>query len=249
MEAIVECCAGLDVHQATVVACLNTGSPGKRSVKEVRARGTTGQESREMRDWLKSAHCTLVAMESTGVYWKPVHAELEGHFEIIVGNAHHIKNVPGRKTDVKDREWISDLVRHGLIANSFVPPRPIRDPRDRTRYRRKLVQARAAERNRLIKLLESASIKLSGVISDVFGVSGRAMSRALIEGEQSPAEMAQLAQRRMKRKQPEIARAGWSYRRASRCGASVEFLSEIDVRISHAVRNAVELHFGHIWEG
>jgi transposase len=207
METIVECCAGLDVHQATVVACLNKGPPGKRSVREVRTYGTTGQELREMRDWLKSADCTLVAMESTGVYWKPIHAELEGHFEIIVGNAHHIKNVPGRKTDVKDCEWISDLVRHGLIANSFVPPRPIRDLRDLTRYRRKLLQAQAAERNRLIKLLESASIKLSGVISDVFGVSGRAMLRALIEGEQSPAEMAQLAQRRMKRKQPEIARA------------------------------------------
>ena len=116
--------------------------------------------------------------ESTGVYWKPVHAELEGHFETIVGNAHHIKNVPGRKTDVKDCEWISDLARHGLIANSFVPPRAIRDLRDLTRYRRKLVQAQAAERNRLIKLLESAGIKLSGVISDVFGVSGRAMLRA-----------------------------------------------------------------------
>jgi transposase len=207
MEAIVECCAGLDVHQATVVACLNNGAPGKRSGKEVRTYGTTGQELREMRDWLKEADCTLVAMESTGVYWKPVYAELEGHFEIIVGNAHHIKNVPGRKTDVKDCEWISDLARHGLIANSFVPPRAIRDLRDLTRYRRKLVQTQAAERNRLIKLLESASIKLAGVISDVFGVSGRAMLHALIEGDQSPADMAQLAQRRMKRKQPEIARA------------------------------------------
>jgi len=207
MEAIVECCAGLDVHQATVVACLNTGAPGRRAGKEVRTFGTTGQELREMRDWLKEADCALVAMESTGVYWKPVYAELEGHFEIIVGNAHHIKNVPGRKTDVKDCEWISDLARHGLIANSFVPPRAIRDLRDLTRYRRKLVQTQAAERNRLIKLLESASIKLAGVISDVFGVSGRAMLHALIEGDQSPADMAQLAQRRMKRKQPEIARA------------------------------------------
>src|ERR1700728_1442291 len=207
MEAIVECCAGLDVHQATVVACLNNGPAGKRSAKEIRTYGTTGLELREMREWLKSAGCTLVAMESTGVYWKPIHAELEGYFEIIVGNAHHIKNVPGRKTDVKDCEWISDLARHGLIANSFVPPRAIRDLRDLTRYRRKLVEAQAAERNRLIKLLESASIKLSGVISDVFGVSGRAMLRALIEGDQSPTEMAGLAQRRMKRKQPEIARA------------------------------------------
>ena len=128
MEAIVECCAGLDVHQKTVVACLNSGVAGARSTKEIRTYGTTGQELREMRDWLRASGCTLVAMESTGVYWKPVHAELEGHFELIVGNAHHIKNVPGRKTDVKDSDWVSDLARHGLIANSgFVPPRP--DPR------------------------------------------------------------------------------------------------------------------------
>ena len=207
MDAIVECCAGLDVHQATAVVCLTTGAPGTRAAKEIRTYGTTARELREMRDWMKAAGCTLVAMESTGVYWKPIHAELEGHFEIIVGNAHHIKNVPGRKTDVKDCDWIADLARHGLIASSFVPPRAIRDLRDLTRYRRKLVQTRAAERNRLIKLLESASIKLSGVISDVFGVSGRAMLRALIEGELSPAEMARLAQKRMKRKQPEIARA------------------------------------------
>jgi len=105
-------------------------------------------------------------MESTGIYWHPVYAALEGHFDLIVGNARHIKNVPGRKTDVKDWEWISDLARHGLIARSFVPPRPIRDLRDLTRYRRKLSQTQASERNRLIKLLESASIKLSGLISE-----------------------------------------------------------------------------------
>lgn len=204
MEAIVECCAGLDVHQATVVACLNNGPAGKRSNKEVRTFGTMGHDLREMRDWLKASGCTLVAMESTGVYWKPIHAELEGHFEIIVGNAHHIKNVPGRKTDVKDCEWISDLARHGLIAKSFVPPRPIRDLRDLTRYRRKLSQSQAAERNRLIKLLESANIKLSGLVSDVFGVSGRAMVQALIEGEASPIEMAQHARGRMRRKRPEL---------------------------------------------
>ncbi len=152
-----------------------------------------------MRDWLRASGCTLVAMENTRVYWKPVHAELEGHLS-IVGNAHHIKNVPGRKTDVKDSDWVSDLARHGLIANSFVPPRPIRDLRDLTRYRRKLVEAQAAERNRLIKLLESASIKLSGVVSDVFGVSGRAMLRALIEGRNR--------------------RLTWHNSRADGCGAS-----------------------------
>jgi transposase len=207
MEAIVECCAGLDVHQATVVACLNSGPPGKRSRKEVRTFGTTRPELEELRAWLAASGCTLVAMESTGIYWRPVYAVLEGHFELIVGNAQHMKNVPGRKTDVKDGDWISDLARHGLIAPSFVPPRPIRDLRDLTRYRRKLSQVQAAERNRLIKLLESANIKLSGLISDVFGVSGRAMLRALIEGEESPAEMAQHARGRMRRKQPKLALA------------------------------------------
>jgi transposase len=157
-----------------------------------------------MRDWLLVSGCTLVAMESTGIYWRPVYAELETHFELTVGNAQHIKNVPGRKTDVKDCEWISDLARHGLIAKSLVPPRPIRDLRDLTRYRRKLSQTQAAERNRLIRMLESANIKLSGLVSDVFGVSGRAMLLALIEGEESPAEMAQHARGRMRRKRPAL---------------------------------------------
>jgi transposase len=200
MDAIVECCAGLDVHQATVVACVNSGPSNKRSRKEVRTFGTTRVALEEMRDWLAASGCTLVAMESTGIYWHPVYAALEGHFELTVGNAQHIKNVPGRKTDVKDCEWISDLARHGLIAKSFVPPRPVRDLRDLTRYRRKLSQTQASERNRLIKLLESANIKLSGLISDVFGVSGQAMLLALIEGRETPAEMAQHARKRMRRK-------------------------------------------------
>ena len=205
MEAIVECCAGLDVHQATVVACLNSGPGNKRSRKQVRTFGTTRTDLEAMRAWLSESGCTLVAMESTGIYWRPIYAELEGHFDLIVGNAQHIKNVPGRKTDVKDCEWISDLARHGLIARSFVPPRPIRDLRDLTRYRRKLSQAQAAERNRLIKMLESANIKLSGLISDVFGVSGEAMLRALIEGEETPVAMAQHARGRMKRKRAALA--------------------------------------------
>jgi transposase len=206
MEAIVERCAGLDVHQATVVACLNLGGNAKPN-QQIRTFGTMLADLEELRDWLKANDCTLVAMESTGIYWKPIYAVLENHFELIVGNAQHIKNVPGRKTDVKDCEWISGLARHGLIAKSFVPPQPIRELRDLTRYRRKLVQAASAERNRLLKLLESANIKLSGVASDPFGVSGWAMLKALIEGEQSPAEMAQLARGRMRRKLAELEQA------------------------------------------
>lgn len=207
MEAIVERCAGLDVHQATVVACLNIGAANAKPTKEIRTFGTTLPDLEELRDWLQANGCTLVAMESTGIYWRPVHAVLEDHFELVVGNAQHIKNVPGRKTDVKDCDWISELTRHGLIAKSFVPPRPIRDLRDLTRYRCKLVQAASAERNRLLKLLESANIKLSSVASDVFGVSGWAMLQALIEDQQTPAEMAQLARGRMRRKLTELERA------------------------------------------
>jgi transposase len=139
-------------------------------------------------------------MESTGVYWRPVYAVLEGHVELIVGNARHIRNVPGRKTDVKDAEWIADLVRHGLIAKSFVPPPPLRELRELLRYRRKLIEAQAAERNRLLRLLETANIKLASVMSDVFGVSGRAMLKALIAGSAAPEEIAALARGQLRRK-------------------------------------------------
>lgn len=126
MEPIVECCAGHDVHQSSVVACLMTGPPGSKPKKEVRGFGAMHHDLKQLRDWLTERGCGLVAMESTGVYWRPVHAMLEDHFPIIVGNAHPIRNVPGRKTDIKDSEWICDLARHGLIAHSFVPPPPIR---------------------------------------------------------------------------------------------------------------------------
>src|SRR3712207_5841278 len=143
-------------------------------------------------------------MEGTGVYWQPVHAALEDAFTLIVGNARHIRNVPGRKTEVKDAEWIADLVRHGLIAKSFVPPPPLRELRDLLRYRRKLVESQAAERNRLLKLLETANIKLASVLSDVFGVSGRAMLKALIEGTASAKAMADLAKGQLRRKRADL---------------------------------------------
>lgn len=200
MEAIVERSCGLDVHQATVVACLLQGPPDGRARKTTRTFGTTTAELEDLRAWLVDEGCTHVGMESSGVYWMPVFAILEGHFELIVGNAVHIKNVPGRKTDVKDAEWIADLVRHGLIRKSFVPPKWQRALRDLMRYRRKLVESETSERNRLIKLLETCNIKLSSVASDVFGVSGRAMLRALIEGNATAAEMAQLARGALRRK-------------------------------------------------
>jgi transposase len=193
VEVIVERGCGLDVHQATVVACLLTGVAGAKPIKQIRTFGTTTRELEQLRDWLKAEACTHVLMESTGVYWVPVYAVLEGHFEIVVGNAQRIRNVPGRKSDVKDSDWLSQLLRHGLVEKSFVPPKPIRQLRELLRFRRQLVEARVAERNRLLKLLESANLKLASVASDVFGVSGMAMLRALAAGQRDPAQLAELA--------------------------------------------------------
>jgi transposase len=204
MEASIERACGLDVHQATVVACLLIGTANGKVKKVLRTFGTTTRDLLALSEWLQSESCTHAAMESTGVYWKPVYAVLEGSLEITVANAQQIKKVPGRKTDVKDAEWIADLLRHGLLRRSFVPPKPIRELRDLLRYRRKLVESQSAERNRLVKLLEAANIKLAGVASDVFGVSGQRMLDALLKGEQTPKEMAELAKGRMRAKIPQL---------------------------------------------
>lgn len=204
MQTLVERGCGLDVHQATVVACLLVVLKNGQVQKQVRTFGTTTRELVGLREWLLSEGCTHVAMESTGVYWKPIYAILEGAFEIVVANAQHVKKVPGRKTDVKDAEWIADLLCHGLLRSSFVPPKPIRELRDLTRYRRKLVESGSAERNRLLKVLETANIKLASVATDVFGVSGRLMLQTLIRGKESPQEMAELAKGRMRNKISEL---------------------------------------------
>ena len=200
MEALIERAAGLDVHQGSVVACVILGPAGRRPTKEVRSFGTMRQDLAALRAWLLEKGVTHVGMEGTGVYWQPVHAALEGAFTLIVGNASHMRNLPGRKTDVKDAEWIADLVRHGLVRASFVPPPEVRVLRELVRHRKALVGTMAAERNRTLKLLESAGIKLAGVMSSVFGVSGMLMLRALAEGTAAPAAMADLAKRRLRRK-------------------------------------------------
>ena len=208
MEAIVERVAGLDVHQKTVVACVVIGDAGHRPKKEVRTFGTTLSDLMELRTWLVDHGVTHVGMESTGVYWKPVYAVLEeAQLELIVGNAHHIKNVPGRKTDVKDAEWIAELVRHGLVAKSFVPPKPIRELRDLMRYHAKLVNVRSGERNRLLKLLETSNIKLSSVATNVFGKSGMAMLEAIADGQASGEALAELAQGLLKKKRAALGKA------------------------------------------
>ncbi len=204
MQTLVERGCGMDVHQATVVACLLVVLKNGKVQKQIRTFGTTTRELLSLREWLLSEGCTHVAMESTGVYWKPIYAILEGAFEIVVANAQHVKKVPGRKTDVKDAEWIADLLCHGLLRSSFVPPQPIRELRELTRYRRKLVESRSAERNRLLKLLETANIKLASVATDVFGVSGRLMLQALVQATATSQQMADLAKGLLRKKIPEL---------------------------------------------
>jgi len=207
MDIFVERCCGLDVHRSSIVACLLTGRAGTSPTREIRRFGTMSHDLRELRGWLEASACTHVGMESTGVYWMPVYKALEGHFEQVVGNAYHLAKVPGRKTDVLDSEWLADLLRHGLIKNSFIPGQAIRELRDLTRYRCKLVQSRTSERNRLQKLLETANIKLASVMSDVFGVSGMSILRALVNGESRPEVLAELAKGRLRQKLPLLKQA------------------------------------------
>lgn len=184
MDAILESCAGLDVHQETVVACILTGPLDQKPKKVVKTFSTTTTELLALAKWLEEFNCSQVAMESTGVYWKPVWNILEScSFKQLLANSQRIKNVPGRKTDVKDAEWIAQLLRSGLIEGSFVPPHDIRDLRDLTRYRKKLVQEATQEKNRIHKILQDANIKITTYVSDIFGVSGRCILEALIQGE------------------------------------------------------------------
>jgi transposase len=207
MEVIHERCAGLDVHKKTVVVCqMHTRAHGRKE-QETRTFGTTTVELLAVLDWLAEWGCTHVAMESTGEYWKPVYNILEGHVEVLLVNAQHIKAVPGRKTDIGDAEWIADLLRHGLLRSSFVPPRAQRELRDLTRQRSNLVRERASVINRLQKVLEAANVKLASVVSHVAGASARAMLEAMISGESDPAALAELAKGRMRGKRAELERA------------------------------------------
>jgi transposase len=207
MDVLYPRCAGLDVHKKSVVACrIHTVGNGHKN-QEIATFGTTTPELLRLLDWLRAGECTHVAMESTGDYWKPVYYLLEGHLELLLVNARHIQAVPGRKTDVKDAEWIADLLRHGLLKASFVPPRAQRDLRDLTRQRTKLVEERARVVNRVQKVLESANIKLSSVATDLQGVSARAMLEALVAGQADPATMAELARGRMREKREALVAA------------------------------------------
>ena len=207
MRVMSERCAGLDVHQKTVVVCALVGQAGSDPELERRTWATTTSQLLEMGDWLRARGITHVAMESTGTYWKPVWAVLEGQFDLTLCNAAHVKQVPGRKTDQKDAEWIADLLRHGLLKKSFVPPQPQQDLRELTRYRAQVSADRSAVSNRIRKLLEGASIKLGSVASDVMGVSGRRMLEAMIEGETDPYKLADLALGQLKDKRIQLIEA------------------------------------------
>ena len=206
MEVIYERCAGLDVHKKTVVACRVHSKERGRKAQETRSFGTTTAELLGLLDWLMEWECSHVAMESTGEYWKPVYNILEGEVEILLVNARDIKAVPGRKTDVGDAEWITELLRHGLLRASFVPPKPQRELRDLTRQRSNLVRERAAVLNRLQKVLEGANIKLASV-TKAGGVSVRQMVEAMVQGESDAAVLAEMARGRLRAKRGELEQA------------------------------------------
>jgi transposase len=207
MERLIERCCGLDVHRDTVAACVRAPGPGGRQTQTVQTFGTTAADLLALRDWLEAQGVTHVAMESTGVYWKPVYYVLEEGFTCLLVNAAHLKHVPGRKTDVRDCAWIAQVWEHGLVRGSFVPPAPIRELRDLTRYRKSIIQERTRHANRLHKILEDAGVKLASVVNDILGVSGRAMLEALVRGTTDPAVLADLARGSLRTKLPALRQA------------------------------------------
>jgi transposase len=207
VERIVERCCGLDVHKASLTACVRVSSEGEGFHQEIREFATTTRGLLLLRDWLASFEIELVGMEATGVYWKPVYYLLEDDFKCWLLNARHLKNVPGRKTDAQDAEWICQLLEHGLVRPSFVPPKEIRELRNLTRYRKAQIEERTREVQRLEKVLQDAGIKLSSVATRVLGASGRAMLEALIDGTTDPEVLAELARGRLRSKIPALKEA------------------------------------------
>lgn len=226
MEVIYPRCAGLDVHKQTVVACARIAGDGA-PLQQVRTFPTTTSGLLALADWLESFGVDHVAMEATGVYWKPVWHILEGHFELVLANAAHVKNVPGRKTDINDATWLADLLAHGLIRASFVPPTAVQEMRSLTRTRKQFVRERSAHVQRIEKVLEDANLKLGVVLSDIVGPSGRAVLQAIIDGQDDPQYLASLVSARVKATRSEV-------------------LEALRGRISAHHRFMLKLHLGHI---
>jgi transposase len=207
LKRLLERCAALDIHKRTVTACARIVTPEGELQELLAEFGTMAADLYALRDWLAELGVTHVAMEATGVFWKPVYYQLEDDFELLLVNARHVKNVPGRKTDTNDAQWLCQLLECGLLRASFVPPKPIRAWRDLTRYRKALIRERQREANRLQKVLEDTGIKLASVATDVLGVSGRDMLAALISGTRDPDVLAELARGKLRAKLPELRRA------------------------------------------
>ena len=204
MDVVYRCCCGLDVHKDSVVACVLWAAADGKHRQEKRKFGTFTRELLELSDWLGQCGVTHVVMESTGVYWKPVWHVLEAHFELLLANAQHVKGIPGKKTDRRDAAWLAELLQHGLLRGSFVPPEPIRGLRDLTRYRVSLAQECNRIANRIQKVLEDANIKLASVATDPLGVSGRAMLKAIVQGEQQVETLAEMSRGLLRRKIPQL---------------------------------------------
>src|SRR5207249_1702467 len=230
MDGWIERCCGLDVHKQTVAACVRVPGAQGRRTQEVRTFGTTTPDLLALQDWLAAHQVTHVAMESTGVFWKPVYYVLEARFTVLLVNAAHIKQVPGRKTDVRDCQWIAELLEHGLLRGSFVPPPVIRDLRELTRYRRTQIQERTRVANRLHKVLQDANVKLSNVTHHVLGVSGRAMLDALVAGTTDPDVLADLARGQLRKKLPALRQALTGRFRAHHAFLLGQILEHLDYR-------------------
>jgi transposase len=241
MEGMLERCAGLDIHQATIVATVRgpDAAGGRQSLTHTF--GTMTTDLLALREWLQAYGVTHVAMESTGVYWKPLYYLLEEHVTVLLVNMQHLKQVPGRKSDVKDSEWLAQLLECGLLRGSLVPPAPIRDLRDLTRYRKKQIEDRTQEVNRLYRVLEEAGVKLASVMTDIMGRSGRAMLDALLAGTTDPTVLAELARGRLRPKIPalrEALRGQFRSHHAFLVGqilAKIDFLEEAITQLSEEI--------------
>jgi len=228
MDTLIERCAGIDVHQRTMVATIRSpAADGGRAVT-TQTFGTMTADLLVLREWLQAQGVTHVAMESTGVYWRPLYYLLEDGFTVLLINMQHLTHVPGRTSDVRDSEWLAQLLECGLLRGSLVPPAPIRDLRDLTRYRKRQIEDRAQEVNRLHRVLQDAGLKLASVLTDVMGVSGRAMVEALLHGTTDPAVLAELARGRLRRKLPALQQALRGHFRPQHAFLVTQILAKID---------------------
>jgi transposase len=245
MERVIERGAGLDVHKKTVAVCVRVPAPDGSRVQHVRTFGTTTADLLTLRDWLEAHGVTHVAMESTGIYWKPIFYVLEEAFTCLLLNAAHVAQLPGRKTDGRDCVWIAQLLEHGLVRGSFVPPAPIRELRDLTRYRKVLIQERTREANRLHKVLEDAGVKLASVATNILGASGRAMLDALVQGTTDPELLAELARGKLRAKLPALRQAlAGRFRRhhaflVSQILGHLDYLDEAIEGVSHQITEVI----------